>query len=62
MNPDKIKQAGEKMQRIGCALTLMITIPLILTIFLGPLGLVIGGIIFFIGLAGMFKSGKKDTQ
>ncbi len=36
---DKLREAGEKMQAIGCLLTLLITVPVILTIFLGPLGL-----------------------
>ncbi len=46
-------KAGQKMQSLGCALTLLITMPIALTIFLGPLGLVIGIIVATLGIAGM---------
>lgn len=48
----KAEEVGEKLQKWGCALTVLITTPIILTIFLGPIGLIISiGIIvlYFIG-------------
>jgi hypothetical protein len=52
---DKLKNAGEKMQSVGCLLTILITVPIALTLFLGPLGLGISIIIIVI----WFASKKK---
>ncbi len=54
----KIEDAGKKMQSMGCALTILITIPIALTIFLGIPGFVIGSIVAVFGLVGILK--KKD--
>lgn len=42
---EKMKQTGKNMQRIGCMLTGLITIPIIGLIMAGPVGLVIGALI-----------------
>jgi len=60
MNEDKIKQVGTKMQKLGCFLTLVLTIPIVLTLFLGVPGLIIGGIIAIIAIIS-FLSQKKKT-
>lgn len=49
---EKMQETGEKMQRLGCLLTVLLTIPIVLTIFLGPLGLGLGIIIAILFLAG----------
>lgn len=54
----KMQETGKKMKGLGCLLTILITVPIILTLFLGPIGLVLGGIIFVVGLVGAFKSKK----
>lgn len=51
----KVEEAGQKMQAWGCLLTVLITIPIILTIFFGPVGLGIGVFIAIIFLAGRKK-------
>lgn len=51
----KTKELGEKMQKWGCALTVLITIPIVLIAFLGPAGLVISGIIVVLYLFGRKK-------
>ena len=45
----KTRELGEKMQSLGCSLTVLFTIPLVATIFLGVPGLIISlfVIIFF---------------
>ena len=58
MEKNKMQQTGEKMQKVGCAMTLLFTIPIILTIFLGIPGLIIGGIVAIAGVVGIFK--QKD--
>lgn len=55
---EKMKDTGKKMQKMGCLFTVLLTIPIALTIFLGIPGMVIGGIIFFVGLVSAFKSKK----
>lgn len=41
----KAEEFGQKAQAMGCLLTILLTIPIVLTIFLGPLGLGIGVVI-----------------
>lgn len=52
---DKFKKAGNKMQAIGCLLTIVLTIPIILTFIFGPTGLVIGLVIGLIAFLVMKK-------
>lgn len=54
----KLETTGAKIQGLGCLLTILITIPILLTVFLGPLGLGIGIVIAILGLVGHLK--KKD--
>ena len=51
----KLQDVSKKMNRIGNILILCVTIPILLTIFLGTTGLIIGGIVFLIGLGKAFK-------
>lgn len=51
----KSDNVSKKLSGIGWKLTLMITVPLLLTIFLGVIGFVIGAVIFIITLVSMFK-------
>ena len=51
----KKKSVSSRIMSIGWRLTWMITLPLLLTVFLGILGMIIGAIIFFIGLIGLFR-------
>ena|SRR5690625_702187 len=51
----KKKSVSSRIMAIGWRLTWMITLPLLLTVFLGILGMVIGAIIFFVGLIGLFR-------
>ena len=52
---DKLEKIGKKMQRTGCALTLLITFPIVGFIIFGLLGffigIILGGLIFL----AMFK-------
>jgi hypothetical protein len=48
----KIEKTGKKIQRAGCMLTGLITLPIIGVLVGGPIGLVVGliiGILIFIG-------------
>ncbi|WP_042683125.1 hypothetical protein [Anaerosalibacter massiliensis] len=54
----KMQETGDKMSALGCSMTLGITIPIILTIFLGPIGFVIGLILFVAMIAGAFNKNK----
>ena len=51
----KMQDTGKKMQNMGCALTIMLTIPIVLTVFLGIPGAIIGGVVFLVGAISMFK-------
>ncbi len=48
---EKMKKTGEKMQAMGCLLTLVLTIPIVLLLFFGPVGLGVGVLIAVVGLA-----------
>lgn len=50
----KVEAAGKKVQKVGLWLTVLITIPILLTVFLGVLGTAIGGVIVIAGLVGLF--------
>lgn len=54
----KMQDKGNKMSALGCSMTLGITIPIVLTIFLGPIGFIIGLILFIAMLAGAFNKNK----
>jgi hypothetical protein len=63
MGEKKLEEVGEKLQKIGCLLTLMFTVPIVLTLFFGIPGLIIGIIIAIIGIAGVLgKKKEKDIN
>jgi uncharacterized membrane protein len=51
----KMQDVGKKLNRIANILILCVTIPILLTVFLGTTGLIIGGVVFLIGLGRAFK-------
>ncbi|WP_350343163.1 hypothetical protein PRVXT_002446 [Proteinivorax tanatarense] len=52
---EKLQNAGDKMNNCGCLMTVVITIPVILFLFLGPLGLLIALLIIVAYIAGNKK-------
>jgi len=57
---EKIDNLSKNFKKIGCLFTLLITIPIILTIFLGIPGLIIGVILAIIGIGSILK--KKNNK
>lgn len=55
---DKMQKTGDKMSSVGTTLTIGITIPILLTIFLGIPGFIVGAIIFIGTLGSVFS--KKE--
>lgn len=53
---ERISQAGEKLQRSGCAMTAAVTVPLLGLVVAGWVGLLIGLVVAAVVLAGMFRS------
>ncbi len=51
---EKVQAAGKKIQQVGCALTLLITLPVVGVLFAGPIGGIIGGAIGLLLFVGMF--------
>jgi len=62
MDEKKLEETGKKLQNIGCILTLMFTVPIVLTIFLGIPGLIIGIIIAIICIAGILSKKEKTKK
>jgi len=62
MDEKKLEETGKKLQNIGCLLTLMFTVPIVLTIFLGIPGLIVGIIIAIIGIAGILSKKEKTKK
>ena len=58
MDEKKLEETGKKLQKIGCLLTVAITVPIVLTVLLGVPGLIIGIIIAVVAVASML--GKKE--
>lgn len=59
---DALQSGGQRMQQLGCGLTLAVTVPLLGLIFAGTLGLVVGaaiGLAFGVGMIGSALSGEK---
>lgn len=52
---EKFEATGKKVQKVGMWLTVLLTIPILLFVFLGVLGAVIGGVIFLVGMVALFK-------
>jgi len=59
---EKTEEIGKKLRKWGCALTIFLTIPIILFVFLGPLGLIISGGIIVLYLIGRNKDNKNNDQ
>jgi len=55
----KIDETGKKLQNIGCFLTLILTVPIVLTFILGVPGLIIGSIIALIAILGALAKKEK---
>ena len=63
MDDKKIEEVSKKIGNIGCLLTLIFTVPIVLTVFLGPVGLVLGIIIAVIGVIVILsKKGKSKMS
>ncbi|MCK9326101.1 MAG: HIRAN domain-containing protein [Bacteroidales bacterium] len=58
----KMEETGKKMQRVGCMLTGLITLPIIGVLIGGPIGLVIGFIIGILMFIGALSQGKREKQ
>ena len=58
----KMEAAGKNMQQLGCLLTMIITVPILLIAFLGPLGIAISVIFVVLGIAGYVKKKKDDKE
>ena len=58
----KLLEFGEKLRKFGTRATLGLTLPIILTIFLGGWGLLIGGLLFLGILGRMFTQKKKGDD
>lgn len=56
---EKMQNAGKNMQKWGCLLTLLITVPIILTISLGPLGIGISAVLIILVIASKFSKKKE---
>jgi len=57
---EKLENLGKNLEKIGCISIFLITIPIILTIFLGIPGLIIGIIVAIIGISSIL--GKKNNN
>lgn len=57
---EKVQDLGNRMQRVGCLLTLLVSVPIILTIILGIPGLIIGGILAILVMVGYFGGSRTD--
>ncbi|MGB4682029.1 MAG: hypothetical protein GX890_07480 [Firmicutes bacterium] len=51
-----LERAGSKMQQLGCALTLLITLPVGGLLIFGPVGGIIGGVIGVLVFVGIFMA------
>lgn len=52
---DKLRETGEKMQAIGCLMTIVFSVPLLLIILFGMPGFVVGVIISLVVLWSAIK-------
>jgi len=58
---DKLYKTGKKLENIGCVLTLVVTVPILATMFFGVIGLVMGivfAVIVIIALLSKKAKGK----
>lgn len=62
---DVMSEGGERMQKLGCGLTLALTVPILGLVFFGLLGLIVGamiGLLFGIGLIGQAFTNKPPPD
>ena len=59
---ERMQGVGKSMQRMGCLLTGLITLPILGVIFAGPIGLVIGLAIGVLIFAGTIAQAKKERE
>ena len=59
---EKTEELGKNLQSWGCALTIFLTIPIILFIFLGPIGLIISGAIIVLYLFSRNKNNSSEKK
>jgi len=59
---EKTEELGKNLQSWGCALTIFLTIPIILFVFLGPIGLIISGAIIVLYLFGRNKNNNNTKN
>lgn len=54
----KVQSAGKRVQQVGCALTLLITLPIVGFAIFSWIGGIVGGVIGILIFAAMFAKGK----
>jgi hypothetical protein len=59
-NTNKEEEAGKKMRSVGKQLTGLAILPILLTIFLGIPGLIVGGVISLAAYVYLAKKGHKS--
>ena len=59
---EKMREVGKKMQKMGCAMTFMITLPILGAAFIGLPGLLIGLVIAGIGMVGIWSGDDKKNN
>lgn len=62
MDEKKLEETGKKIQKIGCLLTLAVTVPIVLTALFGVPGLIIGVFIALIAIVGMLSKKGKNAK
>ncbi len=62
MDTKKMQETGSKIQKVGCALTLLITLPIVGFFAFGVPGAIVGVLIGLIVFAGIFGNGKDKPK
>ena len=55
---EKVQSAGKKVQQVGCALTLLITLPIVGFAIFSWIGGIVGGVLGLLVFVGMFVKEK----
>jgi hypothetical protein len=56
-----VDELGKRIQKMGCALTLLLTLPIAGLVFFGFLGLIVGGAIGLLLGVGMLKAPESKV-